>query len=78
MESRDKSLWVLYMINFVANTSYAVGLPLFPPLAASKGVDESVIGYIYALYPFGCIGVSFILGHTFKVASSKNVISLSY
>lgn len=62
MDRKTKSLYVLYLVNFVANTSFSVGLPLFPPLAKSKNIEESIIGYVYSLYPVGCILVSLILG----------------
>lgn len=62
MEQRKKSLIILCLINFCGNSGYSIVLPLYPPLAISKGLDESTIGYIFCLYPVGAFFVSLILG----------------
>ena len=73
MEKRAISLWILFLINFIANASYAIAMPLFPPLAARKGLSDSTIGYIYSLFPVGCIGTTVVLGESFSVKKSKIV-----
>ena len=62
VEQRQKSLLVLYLVNFVGNSAYALILPLFPPLAMEKGVDEAYVGYIFCLYPIGAFIVSLVQG----------------
>ena len=67
------NLFVLQMVNFAANSGYAILIPLFPPLAKEKGIDESVIGIIFCLYPVGGFIVSMILGQTMTVNIMKRV-----
>lgn len=67
------------MINFAGNSGYAIVIPLFPPLAASKGIDASTIGYIFCLYPVGGFIVSLILGQNMSNKRMKIVyIALYY
>jgi predicted MFS family arabinose efflux permease len=55
------------MINFAGNSGYAILIPLFPPLAKEKGISDSVIGYIFCLYPVGGFIVTLILGSVMTV-----------
>jgi predicted MFS family arabinose efflux permease len=50
------------MVNFAGNSGYSILVPLYPPLAKEKGISDSVIGYIFSLYPVGGFIVSIILG----------------
>ena len=61
------------MINFAGNSGYAIVIPLFPPLANSKGINSSTIGYIFCLYPVGGFIVSLILGQTMSHNRMKMV-----
>lgn len=73
MEDRKKSLLVLYLVNFVGSSGYAILLPLFPPLAIQKDIDPSFVGYILCLYPVGNFAVSLVLGQSMSNANMKKV-----
>jgi predicted MFS family arabinose efflux permease len=74
LDKRDKAMAILYMVNFVGNSGYAISLPFFPPMAVDKGISESTVGYVYSLYPVGAFIVSACLGSNLTLANSKNVL----
>jgi predicted MFS family arabinose efflux permease len=65
------------MINFAANSGYSIVIPLYPPLAKDKGISDSVIGYIFCLYPVGGFIVTIVLGSVMTVQSMKKVLIIS-
>jgi predicted MFS family arabinose efflux permease len=73
MEGKNKSLLVLFMMNFIGCSGYAMIIPLFPPLAADRGVSDSIVGYIFALSPVGAVIISLILGTNMKIEQMKKV-----
>ncbi|CAK93471.1 unnamed protein product (macronuclear) [Paramecium tetraurelia] len=69
--NRDSSFIIIVMLILMANASYMMMIPLFPPLIKEKGFTEAGIGIIMCFYPLGCILASWKLG---KMHSTKNII----
>jgi predicted MFS family arabinose efflux permease len=67
MENPRLTLFVLQMVNFAGSSGYAILIPLYPPLAKSKGISDATIGYIFCLYPVGGLLVSILLGSVMTV-----------
>ena len=88
----ENQILVYFYINVIAGISYTLPIPLFPTLAYSRGVNETMLGFIFAVYSissvflipfsntfisyFGRIKSMFILIF-FKIISSLLFIYLS-
>ncbi|CAD8184098.1 unnamed protein product [Paramecium pentaurelia] len=70
-QNRDRSFIIIVILILMANASYMMMIPLFPPLIKEKGFTEAGIGIIMCFYPLGCILASWKLG---KIHSSKKMI----
>ena len=75
MESRVKSLIVLFLVNYAGNSGYSLVIPLYPPLANNKGLSDDTIGYIFCLYPVGAFLFTLILGQNMSNKIMKMVIN---
>ena len=52
---------LLLLTNIILNASIAILDPFFPPLAEEKGVDISLIGYVFSIYPTTFVIVSLVI-----------------
>lgn len=78
-QNKDRSFIMIVLLILMANVSYMMMIPLFPPLIKEKGFSEGVIGIIMCFYPIGSISTSWKLGkmHTDKKIIFKGLIAQS-
>jgi MFS family permease len=62
----------LLTINFFSSIGYSLLAPLYPYLAKSKGLDDFIIGIIFASYAISFVSASFFVSYLVnKVGKSR-------
>lgn len=50
MDSTNKKVFILFLVNVTTAVFYSMPIPMYPTLAYKRGVDESLVGLIFAIY----------------------------
>lgn len=68
---------ILLTINFFSSIGYSLLAPLYPYLAKSKGVDDFIIGIIFASYAISFVFASFFVSYLVNKFGKSNLFKLA-
>ena len=71
----DLTITSTFVIIALANSAYAIVAPFLPFEFERKGVDSSLMGYIFAIYSLAVILVSPMIGKLIKKFGRRNLIT---
>ncbi len=69
------NVYILFFVNVTAAISYSMPIPLYPTLAYQRGVSESLLGLIFAIYSVYSI---LIIPYTNNLIENLGRIKLLY
>ena len=69
--------FLLLTINFFSSVGYSLLAPLYPFLAKSKGVEDYIIGIIFASYAISFVSASFFVSCLVNKYGKSNLFRLA-
>lgn len=67
----------LVLFNFLSLTTYGIPFAFYPSLSLSKGVSSTITGIIFAMFPFGSLISSMVVGKTLHMFKKKYCLIIS-